>query len=262
MGGDEPPAVNLSEARSSRRLESAATRSRELTSATIFWPVATEPTGGGRVELVPRIAHTLLATAGAAPVGGRKPTAPLIGCRRSTLVAESLRRSIVPVAPGPIALPPPPAAPGACHPLRGTPALPHGPMPHGPAHRARRRTRDRHPGPRRPRHGTRRSRTPPGPRVPPPSNAAPAPSARVPSGHAAPRPGVELPDGQPAAGPEPPALVSPHPASRAVGDRHASAPQPGRGCSRAAWVSAPRPRPRPLQATARRSRSSGTPFPA
>ena len=48
---------------------------------------------------IPRIAPTLISRAGAAPVGGRKPTAPLIGCRRSTLVAESLRRSSVPVAP-------------------------------------------------------------------------------------------------------------------------------------------------------------------
>ncbi len=70
---------------------------------------SSRPEGAGS----PRIAPALLAGAGAAPVGGRNPTAPLVGCRRSTLVAESLRRSSVPVAPGPIALPSKPVAPGA-----------------------------------------------------------------------------------------------------------------------------------------------------
>ncbi len=68
---------------------------------------------GVHVVLVPHIAPTLIAAASAAPVGGRNPTAPLVGCRRSTLVAESLRQFSVPVAPGPIAPPSPPAAPGA-----------------------------------------------------------------------------------------------------------------------------------------------------
>ena len=68
---------------------------------------------GGRVVLVPRIAPALIASAGAAPVGGRKRTPAVVRCRRSTLVAESLRRSSVPVAPGPVAQPSPPAAPGA-----------------------------------------------------------------------------------------------------------------------------------------------------
>lgn len=77
---------------------------------------------GGRVRvvLVPPVTRDLIARAGAAPVGGRNPTAPLVGCRRSTLVAESLRRSSVPVAPGPVALPLPPAAPDA----RGEPTRP------------------------------------------------------------------------------------------------------------------------------------------
>ena len=65
------------------------------------------------VDDVPRIAPALIASVGVAPVGGRKRTPSVVRCRRSTVVAESLRQSSVPVAPGPIALPSPPAAPGA-----------------------------------------------------------------------------------------------------------------------------------------------------
>ncbi len=57
----------------------------------------------GSVAPVRCCAPARMAGVDAAPVGGREPTAPLrsaIGCRRSTLVAESLRQSSGAVVPG------------------------------------------------------------------------------------------------------------------------------------------------------------------